>query len=98
MTTRWTVEAGDYTYRVLDEKGLRVCSIPTQRIGQKELAAQIVRDHNRAEAFEAMRVSSKAILDWHEIPERTSANFQQLPYLISKLKAALAQAEQVDSK
>ena len=71
--TLWKIQRGEARYIIYEEQANGHCEtvaeIPTVKRGRKlkmnEAALnQIIRDHNRAEAFEAMRVALKAQASW----------------------------------
>ncbi len=86
--TRWKVGQHPYGDRVYDEKSDFIAKTMSL-----ENAAQIVRDHNRAEAFEAMRVNVSKAKSLLCIPEKIEYMGPYVAQAIDLLKAALALAE-----
>lgn len=79
-TTRWKVVCSENSYQVRDENDNRICSIPTIWPAQKDLAHQIVREHNATveEAEHPELVIDKYFEDYSKLKRANAAMVEAL--------------------
>ena len=93
MTTRWKVVYHNNSNLVLDETGTSIAETDS-----RERAESIVRDHNRAEAFEAMREALHSIKA-HDIEYEGLEDWETMvANMKHKARVALALADTAESE